>query len=669
VGRLSSLSAYAMKTIKKLLVANRGEIARRIFATARRMGLSTVAVFSDADEQAPFVRDADEAVRIGAASATASYLNIDNVISAARLTGADAVHPGYGFLSENADFAQACLDAHLTFVGPPPQAIAAMGKKREAKMLAAACGVPLVPGFDGGDQSLEAFAGALSTMPLPVVLKPSSGGGGKGMCVVNSLAELPEAFSACQREATRAFGDPTLIAEAYLERPRHIEIQVLADTYGNAIHLFERECSVQRRHQKIIEESPSVAMTAELREAMGAAALRLVKSIGYSSAGTVEFLLSRQGQFYFSEMNTRLQVEHRVTEQVLQLDLVEEQIRIAQGERLRLTQDSVKPRGHAVEARLYAERPHAQFLPASGKILGYHEPRLDGVIFDSGIEAGSVVSTDYDPMLTKVISHGATRTEAVARLQAALARFEVLGVENNLSFLHEVLAHTEFASGDVHTQWIESTPALLLQPGSNLRRIALVATTIEHLLRLQASSQSTLNLLPGFRNNRFALSFALLQIADAEFTVRYRLLSSSSIEVFFDNVTEQYRFHKPSLNSLMLENAQGLCLTLKSAFLANVQHLKLDHHIWQVQVLPRFRTSSVSTTSGGLFAPMPGKVLKRCVTPGETVTRGQTLLILESMKMEQRTVSPHDGVVKEILVKEGEQVTAGQVLLAVEANS
>jgi acetyl-CoA carboxylase biotin carboxylase subunit len=448
-----------MSAIRRLLIANRGEIALRIIRACRELGVETVAIYSDADRLAPHVRAADVAMRVGPPPAAESYLDINAIVDAARRSGADAVHPGYGFLSERAAFAAACVDAGLIFVGPPASAIEAMGSKIGARRLMERAGVPVVPGGTPDDQTDDGIAGAARAIGFPVLVKASAGGGGKGMRVARDEAALAEAIPAARREAAAAFGDGTLYVERLVERPRHVEIQVFADTAGRTVHLFERECSIQRRHQKVIEESPSPALTASLRAKMGAAAVAAAEACGYQNAGTIEFLVEGTGdeaRFYFLEMNTRLQVEHPVTEAVTGVDLVRAQLHVAAGGALPWRQADLVQRGHAVECRVYAEDPAAGFLPQAGPLLVYHEPAGPGVRVDSGVEQGADVPVQYDPMLAKLITSGEHRAAAIARASAALRRFAVLGVRTNIPFLIRVLEHPAFAAGDIHTGFIDA---------------------------------------------------------------------------------------------------------------------------------------------------------------------------------------------------------------------
>jgi acetyl/propionyl-CoA carboxylase alpha subunit len=651
-----------MKTIKTLLVANRGEIASRIFSTARRMGLGTVAVFSDADEHLPFVRHADVAVRIGPAPSAQSYLNAAALLRAATLTGADAVHPGYGFLSENAAFAQAVLAAGLTFVGPSPKSIAAMGTKREAKRLAVAHGLSVVPGFEGGDQSTTALSEQAMALTLPVIFKPSAGGGGKGMHVVHRAEELVVAIESAKREALRAFGDATLIGEKYLARPRHIEIQILADAHGNVTHLFERECSVQRRHQKVIEEAPAFTLSPKLRAAMSEAALTIARAISYVGAGTVEFLLDENENFYFCEMNTRLQVEHRVTERITGIDLVEEQIRLAQGEVLRVSASTLTPQGHAIECRLYAERPEAGFLPAAGEVLHLTLPRRPDTLIDCSIEAGSAVSTHYDPMLAKIVAHGATRELAIAELRASLRELTLLGVDHNGAFLEAVVSHPDFETNQVHIHWLESAaPRPPAQPSSLL--LPSLALVVLHSRASSAHTAPSRPVVPHFRNNAFADAFVEIAQGDLRFRVQYQVCDSRTLSIRVAEQAQRFTFLRIDEERWSIEDALGLKRTAVVAVTNETYFVSLAGYTSTLRLLPRFQSSQSQQQAGGLIAPMPGKVISVHVSAGTQVTKGQTLMVLESMKMEQRIVAPKEGTVSQVAAREGAQVTAGQVLI------
>jgi len=650
-----------MKTLSKLLVANRGEISLRVMRTARQLGLSTVAVYSDADANTPHVRFADEAVRLGPPPSSESYLNQAAILRAAKLTGADCLHPGYGFLSENPDFAQAVIDAGLTFVGPRPAAIRAMGLKREAKALVAALGVPLVPGFDGGDQSTAVLEKQALELGLPVIFKPSAGGGGKGMKIARAPGELKDAIESARREAQSSFGDPTLIIEKYLQRPRHLEIQLLGDEHGSVVHLFERECSIQRRHQKVVEETPSMALTPESRAKMGAAAVEVAKAIGYTNAGTVEFIMDMDGHFYFSEMNTRLQVEHRVTELVVGVDLVELQLRIARGEALPFKQEDLKQRGHAVQVRLYAEDPANGFLPSVGPIHDFHVHPVGGLLVDSGVEQGGEVSVHYDPMVAKLIAWGENRADSSSRMVRALQGLSVQGVTTNRSFLTRLLRHPDYVAGKLHTAFIEEKlEGALGEPVDPERSMlcAIAATLAQHLAR-KAVDPFLPGLISGFRNNRWADQFTEYVSGPR---VEYRALGKGKYLVN----GAQWRVLSWSAPALTLESPEGLRQHVR--VVAADQQLFVHSRLGDEVLVekPRFPAPVDAAVKGGFMAPMPGKVVKVLVKDGESVKSGQALLVLEAMKMEQTTRSPRGGVVKKVLVREGDQVTVGQILIVME---
>ncbi|HLV34025.1 MAG TPA: acetyl-CoA carboxylase biotin carboxylase subunit [Spirillospora sp.] len=472
--------------LRKCLIVNRGEIAVRISRACRELGIRAVAVYSEVDVRARHVQLADEAVLIGPAAPSESYLNINKLIDAARQTGCDCVHPGYGFLSEAADFAQAMIDAGLVWVGPGPDAIRRMGVKTEARALMQQAGVPLVPGFAGNAADDTAFAAAAEAIGYPVMVKAAGGGGGKGIRVVHDPADLPDALAAARREAQHAFGDPRLFLEKFIEPARHVEIQVLADAHGHIIHLYERECSAQRRHQKIVEESPSPLLDDSLRERMGQAAVAAARAVGYVNAGTVEFIATPGGDFYFLEMNTRLQVEHPVTEMVTGLDIVKLQFAIAAGEPLAISQADVIPRGHAIECRIYAEDPRNQFLPATGPLLKFIAPEGPGVRVDAGVQSGDTISIHYDPLIAKIIVHDATRADAIRRMQAALANSVILGTTTNLPFLRALLDHPAFLSGEVDTRFVDAHLSDLLPPAPELPDAALIVAALHDSGKMDA---------------------------------------------------------------------------------------------------------------------------------------------------------------------------------------
>ncbi|MDP3505326.1 MAG: biotin carboxylase N-terminal domain-containing protein [Myxococcales bacterium] len=657
-----------MPIIERVLVANRGEIALRIMRTVRRMGLSSVAVFSDADASAHAVRFADTAVRIGPNAAKDSYLRVDAILAAAKKTGADAIHPGFGFLSENPDFAQAVIDAGIVFIGPTPKAIRAMGLKREAKALVGKRGVPLLPGFDGGDQSTALLKSKALEIGLPVIFKPSAGGGGKGMKIARSADELDACIESGRREAQSAFGDPTLIIEKYLERPRHLEVQLLGDTHGNLVHLFERECSLQRRHQKVVEETPSPALTPALREQLCQAALEVGRAVDYTNAGTVEFIMDEAGRFSFSEMNTRLQVEHRVTEQVTGLDLVEQQIRVARGERLAFSQGDVKQRGHAVQVRLYAEDPANQFLPSIGPVLDFWTPPFGGLTVDAGIESGGAVSPHYDPMIAKLIVHAETREQSFATLARSLDHSSVLGLTTNKGFLARLLRHPAVVSGALSTSLIAEQMDRLAEPVDLERdRLAAVAATLFSFAARREHDDFLPTVTTGFRNNRFRDQRHEWKRGADELAVSYRDLGSDSFVVTIGESKGQWRIASRCAPCLDLEDPDGVVHRLRVVVDGDTAHVHTPRGDVVLREVPSFPSAGDEAIKGGFIAPMPGKVVKVNVKDGDTVKRGQALLVLEAMKMEQTTTSPDDGVVKQVLVREGDQVTAGQVLIVMEA--
>src|SRR5499426_2967859 len=489
---------------RKILIANRGEIALRVMRSCHAMGIETVAVYSEADADAPHVRFAGEAVHLAAAPAQESYLSIEKIIEAARRTGADAIHPGYGFLSENAEFAESCKAAGIIFIGPPAAAIRAMGLKSSARRLAAEAGAPVVPGYDGEDQSVKTLRARMIEIGFPVLIKASAGGGGKGMRVARVRSEVDSAIEAARREAEKAFGDGSLLLEKYVEGARHVEVQIFGDAHGNLVHLFERDCSLQRRHQKVVEESPSPAVNEELRRKMGAAAVKIGRAIGYANAGTVEFILAPSGEFYFIEVNTRLQVEHPVTEMITGLDLVRLQIEIAEGHPLPFGQGDLKAEGHAIEARLYAEDPANDFLPTTGKILDLQLPALEGLRIDSGIESGTEVSIHYDPMLAKLVARGEGRDAAIRKLVYALRQSSIQGLRTNRDFLIRALDHPDFKRGRAHTGFIaEHLAELIADHDPRLNRDSLVAAALYLQNRWQGSKGLLAELPPSYRNNPY----------------------------------------------------------------------------------------------------------------------------------------------------------------------
>ena len=626
--------------IRRLLVANRGEIAVRIARGARELGISPVGVYSDADEDALFRRAMDASVRIGPGPATESYLDGERIVAAAKTLGADAIHPGYGFLSERAPFAQLVVDAGLTFVGPTPGAIAAMGSKIDAKRRVREFGVPVVPGYDGDDQSVERLRTEAAAIGMPVLIKASAGGGGRGMRVVDDPARFDEALASAKREAKAAFGDDAVLLERYLHRPRHIEFQILADAHGTTLHLGERECSIQRRHQKVIEEAPSTALDRELRARMGRAAVEAARSVGYTNAGTVEFMLDEDGAFYFLEMNARLQVEHPVTELVYGVDLVHQQLRIAGGEPLHLTQDALVPRGWAIEARLNAEDPAHDYLPQSGTISAFDVPRAPGVRLDTGVEAGSVVSVYYDSMLAKIIVWGADRGAAIARMRETLRAATVGGIATNLPLLRAIVDDAAFAAGDTTTRFLEERAPSFALGRSKLaepvkRRVAAAILARGAGWRLGGVGVPIAFIVDGTAVNAHA---------DAGGTA-WRLSGDLNGEIEPDAAGASY-------------DANGGSVTIDGALVR-----------WSVPPPPSADAEHAAHAgaSGDVTAPMPGKIVSVAVAPGAAVEQHALLVVLEAMKMEHRIEAPVAGIVREVRIAPGELVVGGATLVTIGA--
>jgi acetyl-CoA/propionyl-CoA carboxylase biotin carboxyl carrier protein len=652
----------------KVLIANRGEIAVRIIRTLRAMGIASVAVYSDADAGARHVREAGEAVRVGPPAAVASYLNIDAIIEAAKATGADAVHPGYGFLAENAKFARACADAGLVFIGPPPAAIEAMGDKIAAKATVAAAGVPVVPGFTDEEIPQGIPNGSL----FPALVKPSAGGGGKGMVVVRTPAELPAALESARRTAEAAFGDGRLLIEKYVDRPRHIEIQVLADTHGTVVHLGERECSLQRRHQKIIEEAPSPFLDEAHREAMGAAATDAARSAGYTGAGTVEFIVNGgdPDEFYFMEMNTRLQVEHPVTELVTGLDLVEWQIRVAAGEPLPF-KAAPPSRGHAVEARLYAEDPSRGFLPTGGTVLTLREPSGANIRVDSGLSEGSAVTSAYDPMLAKVAAWGEDRATALRRLDAALADTTVLGVTTNTAFLRALLADPDVQSGDLDTSLAERVADAAAEHA--VPDEALAAAALGRLAALGRAAADPWDIPDGWRIGGPAWTRFRFRADGRHAEVKVRGLASSDAEVRVDGGDPVPA--RATLSPAPRDQGTDLRLTyggrtLRFAYTRDGETTWLgrEGQAWSLPAEPAVtaRADAAGLADGTVRSPMPGTVLTVHVTAGDPVAKGQPVAVVEAMKMEHTVSAAVGGTVTELTVKAGQQVQMDEILAVIE---
>lgn len=655
-----------MTAIQKLLIANRGEIASRVMRTCRRLGIETVAVYSDADADAPFVREADEAVRLGPAPSAQSYLAMDKVIEAAKRTGADAIHPGFGFLAENAGFARAITEAGLVFVGPTPEAIESMGSKQRAKQIARDAGVPVIEGYDGEAQDEATFVEQAERIGYPVLLKASAGGGGKGMRICRSKDEVGDALASAKREAASSFGDDTMLVEKYLERPRHIELQIIGDSHGEVIHLMERECSIQRRHQKIVEEAPSVALTPELREKMGEAAVSLAKAIGYTNAGTVEMILDAAGDFYFLEVNTRLQVEHPVTEEIFDLDLVELQLKVARGDPLGLAQDDVQmiAHGHAIEVRVYAEDPDAGFLPQTGRLVEWSVPEAEGVRVDSGVETGTEVSVHYDPMLAKIITWGLTREDAIARLRWTLRRTVVAGVTTNRDFLVRVLDHPAFRAGELHTHFVEEHLAEPDPPSDALVERAAIGATLAAWAERVMEREVLPAMTTGFRNNPFSMQRAAYTWGERELVVEYADRGAGALEVRVGDASHTVCFGE------LEDGAVAFVLDDHRVRVGVRTHegrhyCTVDGRAVVLDDVPRFPVSTGESASDGAFAPMPGAIIAVKVAAGDTVTTGQTLVVMEAMKMEHAIGAPHDGVVAEMRVEVGAQVDEGAVLVII----
>lgn len=651
------------KTISCLLIANRGEIARRIMRTAHNMGIRTVAIYSEGDADAPFVRDADVAIALKGRTSTESYLDVDQVLDACKRTGADGLHPGYGFLSENASFAKAVEDAGISWVGPSPAAISGMGDKLSAKKLMSESKVPTLPAAElkEGDD----IVAAAKEIGYPVLIKASAGGGGKGMRVVEKEGDLQDAVDGARREAGASFGDDTIFLERWLTSSRHVEIQILGDKHGNVVHCFERECSIQRRHQKIIEEAPSPAVTPEIRDAMGSAAVNAAKAIGYSSAGTVEFLLDGE-DFWFLEVNTRLQVEHPVTEAITGLDLVREQLLVAQGEELAFSQDDLTITGHAIEARVYAEDPNNNFLPSPGTVKVWEPSTSADARFDSGVESGSEIGIEFDPMLAKVIVHAPTRQEASLRLARVLETTRIQGITTNRDFLVTTLREPAFLAGDTTTDFIERiNPEPKRSIGQDELEESCIAIAMCSQGRNRAAATVLKTMPSGWRNTVMPPESITYKHGEEEITVNYRIQRNGHYKVSvgdneFDVIIESCTHSNVDLAINGKRSATSLT--------SDGPHWMVHGPSGDVEVVqqPRFPIKGADGPEGGLMAPMPGNVLKTYVSVGDKVERGDLLLILEAMKMEHQITATKTGIVSSIQVEEGEQVKNGQLLVVLD---
>ncbi|MCP5222438.1 MAG: acetyl/propionyl/methylcrotonyl-CoA carboxylase subunit alpha [Zoogloeaceae bacterium] len=663
----------------KILIANRGEIACRVIKTARRMGIKTVAVYSEADANARHVRMADEAVLIGPAAVKESYLVIDKIIGAARQTGAQAIHPGYGFLSENEDFCHACDEAGIVFIGPPVAAIHAMGSKSEAKKIMGAAGVPLTPGYHGDDQDPELLKREADDIGYPVLIKAAAGGGGKGMRLVEKSEDFLDLLGSCKREAISSFGDQHVLIEKYLTRPRHIEIQVFGDTQGNCVYLFERDCSVQRRHQKVLEEAPAPGMTPERRAAMGQAAVDAAKAVGYVGAGTVEFIANQDGTFYFMEMNTRLQVEHPVTEMITGLDLVEWQLRVASGEPLPLAQEQLQIRGHALEARIYAEDPDKGFLPSTGKLLHLSPPAENlHVRVDTGVEEGDEISPHYDPMIAKLIVWDQNRDRALARMLQALAEYRVAGVSNNISFLSRLTACPAFANADLDTGLIEREKAYLFPEAKatpiEVWQVAALAELLREANRGAAKARrdedplSPWHARDGWRLNASAKRDLIFRLGEEQQTVNVAYRADGyTLTVNGKSVEARGELNDRGLLRVELD---GMRMDATVVAANEKRHVFFHGRAWQLSnVDPLHYSGEGGGAEGGLLAPMPGKVISLIAKEGVAVEKGAPLLILEAMKMEHTINAPAAGTVKAFRFMVGDQVGDGDELVEFEVKA
>lgn len=641
----------------KVLVANRGEIAVRVMQTAKAMGYKTVAVYSDADQHARHVQVADEAVYIGPSKVSESYLSIPNIIEACKKTGADAVHPGYGFLSENTDFAQACIDNQITFIGPTAHAIELMGSKRLSKIAMIEAGVPCVPGYEGDQQDIEHLAEQAKKIGFPLMVKASAGGGGRGMRLVHQEADLLESLKTARSEAENAFGSGELIIEKAVIAPRHVEIQVFGDTHGNYVYLFERDCSIQRRHQKVVEEAPCPVMTPELRQRMGEAAVAAAKSCQYVGAGTVEFLLDASGEFYFLEMNTRLQVEHPVTEMITGLDLVEWQLRVANGEKLPLQQSELTLKGHAIEVRLYAEDPRLDFLPQTGKILRWKPAESTHVRIDHGMLSQGEISPFYDPMVAKVIAYGDNREDAIRILARAVEESVLLGVNSNKEFLVNLLRHPVVVKGDTNTAFIQEhfqNDVSLNKQSLNTESLALVAALFTNAYQ-QSSWNTGISLSLPLKLRYDEQKLDVMVTRDGN-TVTVEACGEKESLTLIQQTEEQ-----------LIYSVNGVRRKVDYVLDGNLVYLDVANGNVQVENITYLPPETADVAGDGkIRAPMDGAIINVLVQPGENVQKGQTLLILEAMKIQQQIKSDVDGVVAEVVGQVGQQVKKRQILLNVD---
>ena len=648
----------SVNSINSILIANRGEIASRIIRTCKKMGIRSVAIYSDADRGTPYTREADQAVHIGGNELATSYLDQDKIIATAQRVGADAIHPGFGFLSENAGFAKKVQDAGLTFIGPRPEAIEAMGSKSKAKDIMRQHEVPVIPGYQGDDQSIETLSAEAVKIGFPVLLKAAAGGGGKGMRIVEAEKELKASIDAAKREAASAFGDDELIIEKYFPSSRHIEFQIFGDKHGNAIHVLERECSIQRRYQKIIEESPSPALSDALRNEMGAAAVRAAKSLKYDNAGTVEFILSDKNEFFFLEVNTRLQVEHPVTEEITGLDLVQMQIEVAEGRPLSVAQEDIKSNGYAIECRLYAEDAANNFMPATGKILKWSTPAIAGLRIETGVESGSVISTHYDPMIAKLITHGKDRAEGQRKMSAALSNLNCLGLTTNQDFLKAILGNADFQAGKYDTHFLQKQ--FSYEKAQSQEAIEMAAIAASAFDKAERESKRTIlqNVPSGWRNNFYQPQQETFLNGEEDVLVKYNSTQYSIGENEFEVTVQQV-----SGDEILLElnGIQERFTVVKSGNDYFVQHAQ--NGTVNLTRKERFPLKEAEKVKGGYISPMPGKVIKVLVEAGQEVKSGEGLLVLLSMKMENTICADEDGTVEDVYVSVEEDLEAGKLLL------
>ncbi|KAL6041677.1 Methylcrotonoyl-CoA carboxylase subunit alpha, mitochondrial [Balamuthia mandrillaris] len=683
-GERQATASTNTRMFDKILVANRGEIACRVMRTCKKLGVKAVAVYSEADAKAQHVAMADEAFLIGPAPARQSYLRGEAILEVARRTGAQAIHPGYGFLSENATFADMCSQHDLVFIGPPASAITAMGSKSESKKIMTAAAVPVVPGYHGLDQDVARLTAEADRIGYPVLIKAIMGGGGKGMRIVHSREEFEEALLSAKRESMASFGDDRVLVEKYLQRPRHVEFQIFGDSFGNVVHLNERDCSVQRRHQKILEEAPAPNITDELRKAMGLAAVNAAKAVGYVGAGTVEFILDEDGSFYFMEMNTRLQVEHPVTEMITNVDLVEWQLKVASGQSLPLQQDQINRNGHAFEARVYAENPNRGFLPGTGKLVHLSPPKADHhhVRVETGVKQGDEVSVYYDPMIAKLVVWDRDRNAALRRLKLALEDYQIVGLNTNIEFLQKLAMHPSFIAGEVETGFIQRHHKELFEPAQppSTQELALAALYVLHEEKEDASQSafatSPWSQLTGWRSNEQAereLKFLYNeneetgesgdrpQTCSVHVTYcgndQFELRTSSSLAKQEDTSHASARQQQQGIlaTSVQYDKSSGKISaqvggeTVKARLVRDGSTLHIFHNgIKHTLNIPVVRHSLSAHSKGSLFAPMPGKIIKVIVKPGQRVQKGQPVVIMEAMKMEHTIRSAEDGVVKSV---------------------